>query len=156
MTDPIPPHIDALLGREVRVTSPHGEWTGILVGYAGDPSVIVDTASAGRVCLPAAYEVTAAPGVTGDWPPEAVTAAVAVIDARISASSRVSAPVSASLAGSILNAVAPLIRADERERIRQLALVQGAVYCVRRPCTCIRLGSDPAIRSFAGLIREPS
>jgi hypothetical protein len=55
-----------------------------------------------------------------------------------------------------LLAAAPLIRAAERERIRQLALQHGAVWCERQPCTCIRPGSDPTIHSFADLIREPS
>ena len=43
----------------------------------------------------------------------------------------------------------------ERERIRQLALEHGAVYCRHGACTCIRLGSSPTIASFASLIREP-
>ena len=55
-----------------------------------------------------------------------------------------------------LLAAAPKIRAQERERIRQLAIERGAVYCQRGACTCIRLGSSPTICSFADLIREPA
>jgi hypothetical protein len=52
--------------------------------------------------------------------------------------------------------IAGPVAAAERERIRQLALQHGAVWCERQPCTCIRLGSAPTIRSFADLIREPT
>jgi hypothetical protein len=52
-----------------------------------------------------------------DWPREARMAAIAAIDARRDGSGLwVSTPVAAYLATDILNAIAPLIRADERER----------------------------------------
>ena len=55
----------------------------------------------------------------------------------------------------VIEHAAPYIAAAERERIRQLALSNGAVYCVGQPCRCIRLGSSPTIHSFADLLGEP-
>ena len=59
--DPTPPHIAALLGKRVRVSSPSdsSRWEGRLVSYAPDPSVIIDQGILGsRVCLPASYPIT--------------------------------------------------------------------------------------------------
>jgi len=57
-------------------------------------------------------------------------------------------------AASLVMPVVEAALAGERERIRQLAVRHGAVYCQRGACTCIRLGSSPTIRSFAHLITE--
>ena len=61
MNDLTPPHIAELLGKQVTVNGPHGSWTGRLVAYAPDPSVIIDTPGL-RVCLPAAYPIEPATG----------------------------------------------------------------------------------------------
>ena len=81
-------------------------------------------------------------------------AAVAAIDARISASLRVSAPVAMNLATDILNAVAGLIRADEWERIRALAEEHDAFYDA--PCPDGVSGCVHQDSPFANLIRQPS
>jgi len=87
----------------------------------------------------------------GDWPEEARAAAVKAIDARISASTRVSAPCSADLATDILNAVAPLIRAAERERIAAFA------ECWNVPAYIDNDGDEAAVEvPFADLIRKQS
>jgi hypothetical protein len=58
-----PAHIAALLGKRVRVTNPDigSAWEGRLAAYAPDPSVVIATDHAGRVCLPASYLIEAAP-----------------------------------------------------------------------------------------------
>jgi hypothetical protein len=81
-----------------------------------------------------------------DWPEEARLAAAAAIDARISASTRVPAPCSADLATDILDAVAPMIRAAEREEIRQLAIRAEAVCAGDEGTSCF----------FADLIGDDS
>jgi hypothetical protein len=60
VADLTPPHIADLLGRRVTVTGPNSSWTGCLVAYAPDPSVIIDTPGL-RVCLPASYVIEATP-----------------------------------------------------------------------------------------------
>jgi hypothetical protein len=60
LMDATPPHIGALLGKQVRVAGPHGMGEGQLIAYAPDPSVIIDQADGTRVGLPAAFEITGA------------------------------------------------------------------------------------------------
>jgi hypothetical protein len=64
--DPTPPHIGALLGKRVRVSSPNdsSRWEGRLISYAPDPSVIIeqdDSVFGSRVCLPASYDIAETP-----------------------------------------------------------------------------------------------
>ena len=64
--DPTPPHIGALLGKRVRVSSPSdsSRWEGRLISYAPDPSVIIeeqDGLLGRRVCLPASYPIAELP-----------------------------------------------------------------------------------------------
>ena len=89
-----------------------------------------------------------------DWPRDARDAVIAAIDARTGAGLQVTAPVAVCLATDILNAVVPLIRAAERDRIIKLASGHKAI-CV---CLCgmAECGDERPVhaRKFADFIRE--
>ena len=65
MTLNVPRHIAKLLGKRVRVTNSviSSSWEGILIAYAADPSIVIDTDYAGRVCLPASFGIEGVPEV---------------------------------------------------------------------------------------------
>jgi hypothetical protein len=74
-----------------------------------------------------ALPVADGPGVSDPhgWPEKARVAAVEAIDRRTGPHLQITVPVAMYLATDILDAVAPLIRAAERERLRALAADSG-------------------------------